>query len=241
MKKLDEGMRIGDLEDLVLPMISVDEFESKIDEEAIVFGFYVSDHDAAQDLNRFIQKSPVSILDTEVSPAPDRHGYYFVFFEILPDEHMPDNVSQVLDEVSGLAKIDHWQLRIRGVDDLIPMSPKVLKKHFAKKDREGGLDEQVLRYLKPSGLSGANLSEGALTLYGMGKIATFKVVAIVAESVVSSTFALAESAIETGLSEVAKEIRLARMLGEGWSVTRISGLSIVKHEDTDQVLVLADR
>lgn len=92
--KLTEGMRRGDLADLVLPLISVDEYDSKVDEkEAIVFGFYVHDRGAADDLNRFLQKSAVPLLDTEVSPAPDQHGFYMVFIEFLDNDRLPQNVA----------------------------------------------------------------------------------------------------------------------------------------------------
>jgi len=67
---LREGLREGDLADLVLPMISVDEYESRIDKsQAIVIGFYVQDENAANDLNRFVQKSALPLLGTEVSRA----------------------------------------------------------------------------------------------------------------------------------------------------------------------------
>jgi hypothetical protein len=54
--KLYEGMWSGDLADLVQPLVSIDEYASKIDPNAIAVGFYVQDKDAADDLNRFIQK-----------------------------------------------------------------------------------------------------------------------------------------------------------------------------------------
>lgn len=242
MKNLTEGMRAGDLEDLVLPLVSVDEFESKVDDDAMVFGFYVADHDAAQDLNRFIQKSPVPILDTEVSPAPDEHGYYFVFFEILRDDDLADNVSQVLDEVCELAKIDHWQLRVRGVKGLQPFSKKVLRRLPGDAEgEEDELQEHILEFLKPSGLTDATLDGDKLVLEGMGHIGTFKVVAFGPADEVASALALTEAARDMRMDDVVKEMRLARMMGEGWSIGRSGGLSVLQHEENSKILVLADR
>src|SRR6056297_3156277 len=81
-KKIIESLFPGDLENLVSSTISIDEYESKIDPEAIVLAFFVKSEDPAYDLSRFIEFGPFSyILDTEVSPAPDENGNYLVFVE----------------------------------------------------------------------------------------------------------------------------------------------------------------
>ena len=82
MFALNEGLRPDDLEDLVLPILSIDEYESKIEDDGIVVGFYTQYKDPANDLNRFIQKSAIDILDSEVSPAPTEDGYFIVFVEL---------------------------------------------------------------------------------------------------------------------------------------------------------------
>lgn len=241
---LTEGMRAKDLEDLVLPMISVDEYESKISDDAFVFGFYVNDHDAAEDLNRFIQKSPVKLLDTEVSPAPDQRGFYMVFLEISDNAQLPQAIDDIVEEVSPLVCIDHWQMQIRGVDDLVPFSKANLAKHLGDKNRgrkkgEKKVEEQVLDFLRPSGLSGAEAADGRLVLEGMGQKVTFGIVAFGStDGVVSS---LTDSPLDMALTDIAKEIRVSRMLGEGWSVVRSNGLCIIQHEDSEDALVLRDR
>ena len=47
--KINEGLRVGDLENLVSPKISIDEFESKSgsDDEILVVAFYVKDDQPA--------------------------------------------------------------------------------------------------------------------------------------------------------------------------------------------------
>lgn len=103
-----------DLVDLVQPMVSIDEYESKIDKDSIVIGFYVSDIDASKDLNRFILRSTVSIIDSEVSPAPDQKGYYMVFVEILKNDRLSDNIDYLLDEIKPLVDVDTWLVNCRG-------------------------------------------------------------------------------------------------------------------------------
>ena len=125
---LKEGMREGDLADLVLPLMDVDNFVSKVDpSECIVFGFYVHDEDAAKDLNRFLQKSSVPIMDTEISPAPDQHGYFMVFVEMMNNDQLPEQVTAILAEIKTLVDIEDWQMRVRKTDGLIPFSEENLK------------------------------------------------------------------------------------------------------------------
>lgn len=107
---LDEGLKRRALEDLVLPLISVDEYESKIsDKRSIVVGFYVTDEDPATDLSNFIDRGHQPILDTEVSPAPTPEGQFVVFVEIERGEDFPETLCNVLEEISNVASISRWQ------------------------------------------------------------------------------------------------------------------------------------
>ncbi len=115
-KILREGMWAGDLDDMVQPLITIDEYDSKIDQTAIVIGFYVNDFEAAKDLNRFVQKSPVSIIDSNVSPAPDQRGYYIVFVEISFNDRIVPNIKSIIDEISPLVNIDNWLFNTRNID-----------------------------------------------------------------------------------------------------------------------------
>lgn len=237
---INEGMRAGDLEDMILPLISVDEYASKIDDTSVVFGFFVNSHDAAKDLNRFIQKSPVPLLDSEVSPAPDQNGYYLVFFEILNDERIAENVGEVLDEVEPLTKNANWQLRIRGVDRLVPFSVAALTAHLDKKDEggdtEASIQEQVLAFLQPSDLSGTSATGSHLILEGRGSRVEFEIVDFGPTDQLLAEHDL--GAIEMSMRDAAKEFRLALMLGDGWMVHRIGPHSVLLHEWSDDALLV---
>lgn len=257
---LKEGMRGGDLEDLVLPMISVDEFESKINDQAIVFGFYVSDHDAAYDLNRFIQKSPCELLDTEVSPAPDRRGFYLVFVEILESKHLPRIVAQILDEVTSLVNITDWQMQVRGEDDLVPFSEEALTKYIRRnlKKDEGRqaaekhksshhhpdkehVHEHVLSFLHRSQLSGVRIEGGRLILEGVGVRYGFEIVGFGEAEAIAEEHRLAAQPMNVNLTNIAKEVRIARMLGEGWEVIGFGEVNVVMRDDADEILLLRAR
>lgn len=140
--KLFEGMWSGDLEDLVLPMINVDQFGSKVSDSAVVVGFYVNDKDAANDLNRFLQKSPITLLDTDVSPAPDLNGYYYVFVELLFDQRFGEFVKKLLDEVAPLANIKKWKMRVRG-SDMADFDEKKLYDTVKEKRRDDAAKKRI--------------------------------------------------------------------------------------------------
>lgn len=126
--KLNEGMWANDLADLVQPLVSIDEYSSKIDDSAIVVGFFVQDKDAAEDLDRFIQKSPVSIVDCEVSPAPDQRGYYIVFVELLFNDRLVANIGSLLGEISPLVGVENWQVKCRNLEGLVRFDGEKLSK-----------------------------------------------------------------------------------------------------------------
>jgi hypothetical protein len=111
-KQIFEGLRPGDLEDLVLPEITVDDFEPKSGspENVVVVSFYVKDLDPAQDLASFIERGAHNILDTEVSPSPDEEGNYLVFVEMHRDETLTDSFMKVLEDIKQVVSIDKWNV-----------------------------------------------------------------------------------------------------------------------------------
>lgn len=112
MINLVEGLKKGDLSDLLLPMISFNEFESKIDDTALVIGFYLLTKEAAEDLNIFIQKSYVPILDSEVSSSPTKEGFYIVFVELMITEKIEDDIINLIYEIDHLTGQNLWTLKL---------------------------------------------------------------------------------------------------------------------------------
>lgn len=102
---LIEDLFEGDLADMVTPVISFDEFESKIDENVIVLAFHVKNDKAAEDLAIFIERSSIAnILDTEVSSAPDKLGNYLVFVEVdfKNDQLVSESILKLIKIINNL-------------------------------------------------------------------------------------------------------------------------------------------
>lgn len=255
IRKLEEGMRGGDLADMVLPMISIDEYVSKIDDSAIVVGFYVHDHDGAKELNRFIQKSPAPLIDTEVSPAPDQHGYYLVFVELMNDSQIVHNLTAILEEISPLTEIDEWQMRVRGLDGVQEFSTKVLNQRLTElrntnidqsddeSTQNGSLNEgvaesHIIDFLTQSDLADAVIEGTDLTLVSRGARFNAEVVGFGPEEAVMKAHNLTESALSLNMRDVAGALQLTRILGENWIASALGDHLIIQRQGTDSTLVL---
>jgi hypothetical protein len=142
MSYLIEGLKEGDLKDLILPIISLDEYESKVDDDAIVAGFYVLYRDPAKDLNRFIQKSATYILDTDTSPAPTEEGYYMVFLELPRNDTFPEALIEILGTLKGLTDIEHWSFKTLDTEEDFEVSEESLKEKIRLEPEENNDDEE---------------------------------------------------------------------------------------------------
>lgn len=108
---LNESIKNNDLRGLIAPLVSIDQYKSKVgkDENVAVVAFKIKDIDPAQDLSQFIE-SGYDCLDVDVSPGPDSDGIYTVFaelernsklFEII--DSMLNDIKQVDNELEGWA------------------------------------------------------------------------------------------------------------------------------------------
>ena len=124
--KLNEGLQENDLRDLLIPLLSIDEYESKIGaaDEVIVMGFFVESEDAADDLSRFINRSANEKLDTDVSPAPTESGYFVVFVEIMRDANAYKSIAAILDEIQNIVAIseEEWTFKSYQTDEVQPFN-----------------------------------------------------------------------------------------------------------------------
>jgi hypothetical protein len=110
--KIFEGLRPGDLENLVLPEITVDDFEPKSGspENIVVVSFYAKDLEPANDLASFIERGAHDILDTEVSPAPDEEAHYLIFVEMNRDDSLMESIMKIIQDIKKIVNIDNWNV-----------------------------------------------------------------------------------------------------------------------------------
>jgi len=131
-RKIVEGLQEGDLRNLVLPLISMDQYfpKSGTDDEVIVIAFFISDGEAAQDFTRFVSKTTADILDVETSPAPNPEGYWLVFVEMLRNDETIDNIMTIIDELETVTKVKKYKARIYKVGTTVDVDAVSLKKYL---------------------------------------------------------------------------------------------------------------
>ena len=107
-----EGLQYKDLEGILKPTVHVDEFSSKMGEDAdiIVLSFFVRDQSAAKDLVSWFEKGYDFVIDADRSPGEIKPGRYLVYVELRRRSSAPSHVQELLDDFSTLTEFepDDW-------------------------------------------------------------------------------------------------------------------------------------
>lgn len=114
----------GDLKDVVLKKISIDEFEPKTGEakDVLVLGFQVTESNVGDDLYGFLNGSLVEIRDIEVSPNPNEDGYYMVFVEMGRNDKVVESIKALIKDTERLAGKLNWEAKTYLNDTYLPLS-----------------------------------------------------------------------------------------------------------------------
>lgn len=222
MANLFEGLKEGDLAELVLPMVSIDEYESKLDDDSIVVAFYVGDRDPAQDLNRFIQKGAVNVLDTDVSPAPNEDGYYMVFVEFLRDANFPKKLVDTTEALSGLTGLTTWKAQLYDVEGVVPVELEILMSQVRLEStedhagQEDAIEEGLTEFFHQSDLDDMIIEGKTVTIEARGVAVELQLVDLGASADVYENNAVMASATRLDEAANANCRRIHRMLGDLW-------------------------
>lgn len=204
------SLQHGDLKGVILPEISIDEFEPKAGEDVdvIVVAFYLTDQEPAEDLNTFIQRGFIDTLDVEVSPNTDEEGRYLVFVEMNRDDSFPNKFQALVKDVGNLAGDTEWQVKTYFSDGqafafndpalfnyvIIDPADYVPKDKFKMKDVKEGVEE----FFKTSLVSNLTISGNTVTVQGRSHKVVMEVVDVGDYDVVIGRNFLSESAFGVG-------------------------------------------
>lgn len=245
MDKIDEGLRVNDLINLIRPVVSIDEYESKIDDDAIVVGFYVESDMPAQDLANFIEKGANDILDTEVSPAPDDNGNYVVFVEFLRNDKFPQLLEDVLGSVESLTGITEWQFMHYGGkgekmdlnQDLIMEKVRLVEKEPSPEENE---EEQMesLEFFKDSLLDDV-VTNGKKIILTKGAFSkSYDKIALGEAELLIDVLMLDAKPLAMDFKSLRECNRLRKMLGENWDVNKIDHHLILANDGDSKIMVI---
>jgi hypothetical protein len=111
--KLFEGLRSGDLKNMVNHRFTVDQYKSKmgLDDDIIVVSFRVKDKFPATDLVEFIEKGYPAVLDADMSTGEEKDGDYAVFVELKRDKKVAKELEAILRGMTQLCDCTDWRFR----------------------------------------------------------------------------------------------------------------------------------
>jgi hypothetical protein len=111
-QQLKEGLGYKDMEGMMKPTVHIDEFSSKMGEDAdvIVVSFFVRDKQAAKDLMTWFEKGYDFVLDADQSPGEIKPNRYLVYLEMRRRNAAPRQIQEILDDLNTLTEYesDDW-------------------------------------------------------------------------------------------------------------------------------------
>lgn len=104
-------VKYGEMENLVNPIISIDQYKPKIGEanETVVVAFEVASEQPAKDLSNLIETDIVESLDVDISQGPNTDGKYMVFVEFDRNKNLNKNILEIINVVSNVTGITEWK------------------------------------------------------------------------------------------------------------------------------------
>lgn len=241
MEKLNEGLKIGDLKNLILPVISIDEYEAKSGDnnEVVVIAFFVNDRDPANDLSRFIEKGTVDILDTEVSGAPNPEGFYILFVELLRDKDLIKNILEMTKSLDDLTGITKWEFKPYKLDKHYPLDEKNLKKHVKIESEIDELDEKaILKFFKETLLDECVLKEENVYLKTKQFQDSYEIVDFDKVTNLYESYNLSSKPILMNPESLLESRKLTRMLGSHWSADVYEDEVLVYNSHSEYGIIL---
>lgn len=153
--QLFEGLDHGDLKRLIAPVLSIDQFKSKMgdDSDIIVLGFIVDGKEPARDLMSFIERGYDWVLDADVSSGELDDGQYFVFVETERSVDAPENIDKLIKDILNLTEqeLSEWtfeyqkdktdrSISVNELANTIPLTPSAYRANFGSEEEDAALD-----------------------------------------------------------------------------------------------------
>ena len=167
MNSLNEGIEFGDLARVIQPVMSIDEFRSKMgeDKDIVVVGFVILGKEPADDLVNFIEKSYDWVLDADVSSGETSDGNYMVFVEMQRKTDAAKNIYTMLEDMMNLTEqsLKDWTFTYYKGDDRLPVTEenlfkKIINSAAAYELKTGDSLEESIALNSYRALAGVNVS-----------------------------------------------------------------------------------
>jgi hypothetical protein len=152
------GLEAGNLRKLIHPELHIDEFKSKLgdDAEICVISFKVNGKEPAQDLVNFIEKGYSWVVDADVSSGEMDDGDYIVFLEIDRNRELPKNVMAMMEDIMRLTEqeLSDWRVRyhsnttdhdltLEDLSEMVPLSPEEYDAKYGTDDDQQDIESDA--------------------------------------------------------------------------------------------------
>ena len=142
---------MGDLKRLVHDELHIDEYKSKMGDDAdvCVISFKVSGKEPSADLVSFIEKGYDYVLDADVSSGEKEGGDYLVFVELERTKELPQRIVEMMEDIMNLTEqeLTDWRVRYyKGTNEheltaevlakMIPLTPDAYDRKYGKDEEE---------------------------------------------------------------------------------------------------------
>lgn len=237
------GLRFQELEGMVLPLISVDEFEPKTGktEEVIVIAFFCKDELPAVDLDEFIDKSIIEFVDSEVSPNPNDEGYYLVFVEFKRQPNFWIKFYDLVKDIENVTGKVEWSVQPYLVDKLYNIRDKELHDLVITKEEEyvprSEFEQTVESYFQDSNLLSFEADDTHIKIGGSGAQWVFEFVAFGTQDKLIKRLRLDEQHIDLFHTSMALG-SLRGMLGGNWEIQTIGEYYFLNKVGNDRSIVV---
>ena len=131
-KVLNESLRQNDLEFLVSPYVSVDQYTSKIKSDNITIAFFCNQLEVAKDLSDFLEKLyPIEISDIEIAETLTEDNKNIVYVELERNQMFPKILIDIIDSIDFLINcdVDDWDFITFGMKNKEKLSYEALLKN----------------------------------------------------------------------------------------------------------------
>lgn len=130
--KLTESLKQNDLEHLVSPYVSVDQYTSKLSEDNLTIAFFCNERDVASDLLDFLEKMYfMEIRDIEISDSLTEDNKYILYVEFDRNQQFPKVLVDIIDSINFLInkEIKDWDFVSFNMNKKMPLSVEAVKKY----------------------------------------------------------------------------------------------------------------
>ena len=239
---ISEGLHEDDLDGVLIPVVSVDEYLGKIDDNSIVVSFFLTDPDASVELSSFIESGPFEILDSDISQSINEDGYYQVFVEMERTREFYDNLRTILDAVNSLTKDHDWKFMTpRTKGDAFELTPKALDQYLThsgpvsqepspEKEKHDDVAEAIMEYLSNSNATNVKIAGQALIFENHRLHAAHELVTLSDTCLIYHVLDLHNKTPNNDSRIVEAVENISRILGENWDIDAVGKFIVVSNK-----------